>query len=92
MGCGLLFSFVTYLVDGGEPEVVEDWEIDVGDDGRPYDIGKVDHHILSSVHVVLRGDAEERDCRHEAGHEAKCHRECGHLSICEQVLLRIKGN
>ena len=61
-------------VDTGTLEAVEHRQEQVGGHGGAEQVGEVDKDKLCAVTVVLHGDAQQSDGRHEARHQGESHR------------------
>ena len=66
---------------------MEYWQEDVGGHRSAQHIGDIDHHELSPVGVVLHGDPQQSDGRHEARHQRKSHGKDLGLVVSQEILL-----
>lgn len=77
----------SYFVDGQVSQFEEHRQEHVRDYRRAQDVRQVDGHELRAARVVLGADAEQRDRRHETGHQRERHRQDALVFVAQHVFL-----
>jgi len=79
-------SYNMHLICTGGIHLVKDRKVDEGSDWSANDVGDVDCSELGGQEIILCRNADERDGRHETGHQGEGHRPEAHRLVGQQIL------